>query len=215
MGFLKELVRLKVSDRISLAFSAIALLFSTVGLYYQVFYVKDDVVASINMYVKGQPLAMEAVVDAVFINSGNRDALIMSCQPAVMERNSGQHQWTSLRGTVAPFDDTERVPRVIKPGGIEVVRCSGVFSVPQLFESASAYDAPERGDGRLRRVHFGVIVSAFDSTGRQWLPTYHLWTHYITRETTERGEGEPSIFRLFANGEDARYKDWSKLRPVP
>jgi hypothetical protein len=42
-----------------------------------------------------------------------------------------------------------------------------------------------------------------------------LWTHYITRETTERGEGEPSIFRLFANGEDARYKDWSKLRPVP
>lgn len=218
MGLLKEIARLKVADRISLVFSAIALVFSTVGLYYQVFYVANDVIASWNMSIVGpDPLAIETLVDAVFINSGNRDALIMSCRPLVMERNSGQHQWTSLDRTMghSPLE-TERLPRVIKPGAIEVVHCRrGAFSVPELFDSPSAYEAPERKDSRLRKIHLGVLVDAFDSTGKQWRPTYHLWTLYINKETMERGEGEPSIIRLFSGKQDAREKDWSKLRPVP
>ena len=139
----------------------------------------------------------------------------------MMERNSGQHQWPSLTRTAThsiqteTSEATERLPRVVKPGGIEVVRCPGVFSFPALFDSPSAYEAPERRDERLRKIYLGVSVTAYDSTGKQWSPTYHLWTEYITRASTERGEGEPSIFRLFSGTQDARDKDWSHLRPVP
>lgn len=217
------LTKLKLSEMISLAFSAVALFFSALAFYFQFFYTSSEVLVHFNFRIRGNGYGTsEPYVDAVFINTGNRDAFIMSCSTAIMERNTNQNLWTSITGPKAPYDSREKplaevapLPRVVRGGSTELVRCGGGgFTAAELFDSPNAYEALERNDSAIRKVLLGVFVTAFDSAGRRQDVTYHLWTEYLSNESTDSGFGENSIFWLFSDGQSALNKDWSNLRPV-
>lgn len=188
-------------DKLSLIISSLAFLVSFCALYFDVWYESNEVLVRADLRIIRDE---KVIVQTTFINTGNRDAIVYSCNPAILALNSGRYVWQSLKSV---GDQLE--PFVIESGQIKHILCEAFLTPSELYLSEYSFQSSSEEEG-LRRLLLGLSVTAVDSNGQEWTAYRHLLTEHFTKSTTVRGQYETSVFELYSK-RDALSKNWSYL----